>query len=73
MKEIKTPKEFMLDLNWDIEDLIKGKEMLKDWDARHKSFYKNKPKYVYEVDMVQKEHLRNSVNFWQERLSNENK
>jgi len=64
--------EYMLAFNWNSEILEEAKRALEKWDARPKSFYKNTSKLAYTVDMSEKEHYRNCVQFWEERLKNEN-
>jgi len=67
--KIETPIQYMLDLDWNHDILQKSKKFLKEWDSRPKSFYKNTPKYIFEVDMAEKEHLRNCIAFWEGKLN----
>lgn len=73
LKIIETPLEYMLDLNWTIEDLEKAKKLLNEWDKRTLSIYKEMKlsKLSIRVDMAEREHHRNCINFWEERLKNE--
>lgn len=61
----------MLDLQWDKEILNQCEIVLNEWDTRNNSFYETCSKMVKKVDLAEKEHLRNCVNFWKKRLENE--
>jgi len=64
-----TDEEFMKDLNWDHAILKLCKDFLTKWDERPDSFYKGRPKYVKQADLTQREHLRNSIKYWEKKLS----
>ncbi len=70
--KIETPIEYMLMLDWDEDDVNHGKEFLKKWDERSESFYKTYKKIHKDFDIAEREHYRNCVNFWENRLKNEN-
>ena len=71
LKRLETPEQFMLDLNWNKDILDQCKKNLEEWDKRPKSFYKNK--LSMKVDIAEREHYRNCIEFWEKRLSDENK
>lgn len=71
--KIETPISFIVNLQWTITDVMKAKNMLAEWDLRHKSFYKKSPKYIVKVDLAEREHLRNCIQYWENILKNENK
>ncbi len=66
-----TPEQFMKDLNWSIEDLRKAKDMLVNWNKRDNNYYINVSPLSKKVDKAEREHLRNSIQYWEERLSHE--
>lgn len=70
-EKIETPINFMESLKWNSENLKEAKETLAEWDKKDKSYYQNVSKMVMEVDLAEREHLRNSINFWEDRLKNE--
>jgi len=67
--KIETPIEYMIDLKWNKQNLEESKKILKDWDNRPKSFYKSKLSMKF--DIAEREHFRNCINFWENKL-NEN-
>jgi hypothetical protein len=69
LNTIQTSIEFIIDLKWNDEDLKKAQKMLLDWDNRTESYYKNISKLVMKVDMAEREHLRNSINYWENQLN----
>jgi hypothetical protein len=69
---IETPEKFIMDLNWTVKELNEAKVMLNDWDNRKASYHTSVPKYIKEVDLAEREHLRNCINFWEKKLSHEN-
>ena len=71
--KITTPIEYMLELEWDLNDVERGKKFLKEWDSRTDSFYKEYHPNTKCFDKAEREHYRNCVNFWTERLNDENK
>ncbi len=71
MKKIDTPSEYMLALEWDKGHLEKCIDFLEKWDKKGDNYYKGYPKNAKEFDKKEREHLRNCVNFWKERLDNE--
>jgi hypothetical protein len=72
MKEskVKTPEDYMLSLNWDYDALQKAIIFLLDWDTRDDKYYKSMKasKVVQKVDLCEREHYRNCINFWKKRL-----
>lgn len=70
---IHTDEAFMLSLNWDQEILEQSKKFLNDWDKRRESFYKEMSKLSVQVDKAEREHLRNTIKFYEERFENENR
>jgi hypothetical protein len=66
-----TPESYMLELNWNWDDMVKAKNMLIEWDHRDNSFYKNVSPFTKKVDLAEREHLRNTIKFWEEKLANE--
>ncbi len=70
MKAI-TPIEYMINLEWDIDTLERAIKYLKDWDLQPNKFYKDHKKLNKNFDIVEREHYRNCVNFWKERLNSE--
>ena len=60
----------MESLNWDKETLKECEKTLVEWDERPNSFYKSK--LTMKVDRAEREHFRNCINFWKERLKHEN-
>lgn len=66
--EVTTPEEYMLDLEWEINDLEHAKKYLSEWDSRSDSFYEKYKKIHKDFDEVEREHYRNCVNFWENRL-----
>lgn len=68
---VETSIEYMINLDWNNQDLNDSKKMLSDWDKRKDSFYKNKLSMKF--DKAEREHLRNCINFWENRLNNEAK
>lgn len=71
LEGIETSEKWMLDLQWNIQELEKAKDILMEWDERDLSYYKNIPKYMQKIDLAEREHLRNSIKFWEEKLTNE--
>lgn len=72
LNKVNTPFDYMLELDWDkgaLEDAIK---FLNEWDKRNANFYKNHNKINIDFDQSEKEHYRNCIKFWTERLKNEN-
>lgn len=68
---METTLEYMSGLNWTFKELEEAEKILKEWDNRQKSFYKNRPKYVFNADMAEREHLRNCINFWKEKYEDQ--
>lgn len=56
---------------WTKEDLEEAKKMLNDAESLPKSFYADKPKYVYEVQMRELKLLIKCIKYHEERLNNE--
>lgn len=69
---ISTDIKYMIDLDWDHETLEKAKKFLIEWDKRDGFYYKNCSKLMRKVDMAEREHYRNCINFWENKLSNLN-
>jgi hypothetical protein len=61
-----TPDGYMISLDWGVKNLEEAKKMLKEWDQRKDSFYKDR--LSMKVDKAEKEHLRNCIKFWSEKL-----
>lgn len=70
--EINTPTEYMLELEWEENDLIHAIEYLREWDSRSDDFYKKHKQIHKDFDSSEREHYRNCVNFWKKRLDYEN-
>jgi len=70
---VNTPIEYMQELDWDIDILEYAIEFLKEWDARSDDFYKNHSKINKNFDQTEREHYRNCIKFWKERLNYETK
>ncbi len=66
---MKTPIEYVLSLKWTKEDLEKAKKFLKNWDSRDDSYYKLHSLIVKDVDLSEREHYRNCVKFWENKLN----
>ncbi len=66
-----TPEDFMSSLNLNEEELENGIKFLEEWDKRPDSFYSNE--LAKKVDKAEREHMRNCITFWCERLKNENR
>jgi len=73
INHLETPIEYMIELDWDRDTLDGAIKFLAEWDARSDDFYKNHKKINRNFDKTEREHYRNCVNFWMERLNNENK
>lgn len=71
MKEVNTPLEYMEALEWDIDDLDRAKKYIENWDMGSDEFYGKYKKIHKNFDLVEKEHYRNCVEFWEKKL-NEN-
>lgn len=71
MEKIETTLEEMIAYQLNAEDLIECKKVLAEIEKRPRSFYKSKLSYRFE--MVQKEHFKNIINYWEEILKNESK
>jgi len=69
---ITTPEEYMLNLEWEEDDLEHAKLFLEEWDKKQDCFYKKYKKIHKDADITEREHYRNCVNFWEKKL-NENK
>ena len=69
LNDIETPIEYMKTLNWNIEDLKKAKKNLIEWDSHS---YKNVRSVIRKVDMAEKNHFKNCIKFWEDKLYNEN-
>lgn len=66
-----TPIDFMLSLNWDEMDLEHAKKYLNEWDKRDDAYYRILSKDTANFDKGEREHYRNSINFWGARLKKE--
>lgn len=71
MNEITTPIEYMIELDWDMDTLDHAIKFLNDWDKKTDNFYRNYEKIHKDFDHTEREHYRNCVNFWKERLNYE--
>lgn len=71
--KVNTPIEYMLELEWELDDLEHAINYMKDWDTRGVEFYRNYSKMNKNFDISEREHYRNCINFWKERLNYENK
>ena len=73
MSKIETPLEYMESLNMSKCDLEKCKIFLIDWDKRGNDYYREHKvcKMTMKFDKDNREHLRNSIDYWEERLKNE--
>ena len=67
---VNTPVEYMEELSWELDDLEHAIKFLKDWDKRKDEFY-NHSILNKNFDKNEREHYRNCVNFWKERLKYE--
>ena len=72
MISVVTPIEYMLVLEWDKHTLERAIKFLDNWDTQSDDFYKKHKKIHKDFDHVEREHYRNCVNFWKDRLNNEN-
>lgn len=57
----------MLDLNWSEDDLKNAKELLQYLDQRGSDYYKHLPKYVMKSDLAEREHLRNTIKYYEDK------
>jgi hypothetical protein len=72
--KIVTPEQKMIDVEWNENVLTKAKNFLEEWDKRGNDYYKEHKvsTLTKKVDLAEREHYRNCVNFWEKRLKNEN-
>lgn len=66
-KKIETSLEFMEALQWDKETLKEAQDSLKKWDKRPDSFYVDK--LIMRFDKKEREHYRNCVKYWENKLN----
>jgi hypothetical protein len=62
----------MIELDWDEDALRCAIKFLNVWDRKSDDFYINHKKINKYFDQTEREHYRNCVNFWRERLKYEN-
>ncbi len=70
MDKIETPEKYMLQLDLNKEDLINAIKFLEEWDKREDIFYSGMSKDSINFDKVEREHLRNSIEYWDKILNN---
>ena len=69
---VNTHIKYMEVLEWDIDTLERAIKFLNDWDQRSDEFYKNHKKINRNFDQTEREHYRNCINYWKQRLKDEN-
>ncbi len=69
--KVETSLEYMIELDWNKDNLEEAKKFLNDWDKRDDSYYKNMKKFIKDLDKREREHCRNCINFWENKLKNE--
>jgi hypothetical protein len=60
--------KWMLDLEWNINDLKNAKEYLESNEKNSIKLAKKRPKYVQNVNDDEWKHLKNCINFWEDKL-----
>ncbi len=69
--KIETPVEYMESLQWNKEKLQIAIKFLHEWEKRDDSFYNKYTKISKNFDLAERQHYKNCVNFWTNRLNNE--
>ncbi len=67
--ELKTPAEFMEEMNLTSKDLADCKDILIDWDLRDDEYYSKFSLLSQTIDKNEREHFRNCITYWEKRLN----
>ncbi len=69
--EVRTPENYMAELKWAENDLKLAKIFLAEWDKRDSKYYTEMKisKTSIRVDKAEREHYRNCVNYWEDKLN----
>lgn len=73
-EENETFEEFVLRLNWNTQEKLKEAKDFLNWaDNRDKDWLKKQSKLEKRADKASREWLVKCIEFWENRLKNENK